>query len=156
MRDKNNLRMLKDRIVPLTSVPFLEALVMIKPYPLLIFWKNTGKQSLLSKKTLEVEVHEEETIREENQSTTTHPLDPPVEENPTDETLGDENQLGNASFMKYPEDEVHLEENLENDNCLRDIIPLGSPEREIHDEKNWKVKLHREIRFQLKPSLMLT
>lgn len=86
-------------------------------------------------RTLEAEVHEEETIREENQLETIGPLEPPAEKNPTDETLGGENQPRNDSFMKSPEDEAHLEENPKNDNCSGDTIALGSPKREIHDEK---------------------
>ena len=52
-REKNNLRMLKERTVPPTSLPLLIALVVIKPC-----------HAPCAEKPLEAEMHEEEAIRE--------------------------------------------------------------------------------------------
>ena len=80
-------------------------------------------------KPLEVGVHEEEVVREENQTVETGPMDPLAEANPADETLVDENQPGNTIFSKSPEDEAYPQEDLENENCLGNTIVLGSPEK---------------------------
>ena len=51
-REENNLRILKNRIVPPTSLPLLIALDVIKPFHLLNSWKSRGNQSLLWKNSL--------------------------------------------------------------------------------------------------------
>lgn len=80
-------------------------------------------------------MHEEEAIREENETLYIGLVDPPADENLVDETLGDKNQPGNTIFSKSPQDEAYPEENLENDNFSGDTIVLGSPERKNHVEE---------------------